>query len=230
LLIALHKDNSMPETVTLPSELWTNTQSRLSQMEAEIAAKNAETQVATTRALLARGETETVLANHRRDLAEANKRAASLAIENTVSKALEGIPMKSAAAASQARELLSRDLVADVGPDGRTFTVRTQAFKPAADHIRETLAQPEWSHFRNDAAGSPANRPTPGVPGAPTQPALPYAQPSNLSEALINDRVAAQAARAEAVAGKSAATNMSMGFGLGNNPARPSTPFGLFGR
>ena len=164
----------MPE---IPDEDLSRMQNRLAELEAFTAQREAAEQAAKARLMLQQGQHEALLATHRQQLDEANKRAAKYAVSTELTRALVAHPLIPRAA-EQLHALLEDECVADPSLDGG-FTVRSKTYESIDKFVASRLEHPHFQHFlrANNRPAAPASH-------------LPQAQttaPTNVTEAILAD-------------------------------------------
>lgn len=155
------------------------------------------------------------------ELAAMRQRVASLEAAETertkaaaVANELAKHDLVSGAAAEQLRELLMPTLDITTAADGRTLVFNKSDYNPLAHVVAETLAKPEYGHYKKQP-GTPAPA-QPGA-GAPRPAAATGSPASNVREILPGETFGAAIVR---VATSKAAAQ-------GDPRLDPSQPFGL---
>jgi hypothetical protein len=203
----------MPEsnhaTVTLTANELSGLQNRLAALESEKAAQAAAAAEANARALLARGEVDAVVSQHRSEREALEKRGQQTAVISELTRALSAHSLQPAAM-GQLQQLLRDDLVAETSQDGG-YRVRTRDYKSVDEFVQNRLGDPAWRHFLRGNGNAPTSAPpqaaNAGIAGLP-------AEPRNLGEACILKHQLNEQALAEKRGGRAANSDMSQAFGL----------------
>jgi hypothetical protein len=202
------------QMVTLPVETVRQYQEQRAQYESMAAQQASEAAAATARAMIARGEIESVVQRTAAEVKTAQQAASRYAASAELSRSLASHQL-APGAAEQLAQLWRDEVRADLGADGN-FAVASKDFRPVADFVAAKLNDPSYAHFKA-TSGHTAPASTPGNPAAPAQPAQPQ-EPKNLGEALIMRAAMERQAREAAQTG-SPGVNPSHGFGgFGSKP------------
>jgi hypothetical protein len=203
-------NNPAQQMVTLPVETVRQYQEQRAQYESMAAQQASEAAAATARAMLARGEIESVVQRTAAEVKTAQQAASRYAASAELSRSLASHQL-APGAAEQLTQLWRDEVRADLDASGN-FTVASKDFRPVADFVAAKLNDPTYQHFRasNGGQSAPANAGTPAAPAPAEQPA----PPQNYGEWILQRAAAAKAAR-DAAAPAHPISDMSKGFGLG---------------
>jgi len=179
------------ETVTLTVDQFQALQRQAAEAESHRQVAAAAAAEAAARLMVSQGRIDALIAEHQRQLTETKQKAAAVAATAALSRELSGYQLQPGAA-EQIASLLGPELSASV--EGDRVEVRTKSYQPVDTFVRETLARPEYGHFLRGGAAPAA----PGRPAAPPAHAVPFAQPRNAGEELVNFHAARKAALPEA--------------------------------
>jgi hypothetical protein len=195
------------QMVTLPVETVRQYQEQRAQFENMAAQQANEAAAATARAMIARGEVESVVQRTAAEVKTAQQAASRYAASAELSRSLASHQL-APGAAEQLTQLWRDEVRADLGADG-SFTVASKDFRPVADFVAAKLADPSYSHFKASSGhAAPANASNPAAPAQPAE----QLQPRNLGEAYLMRALAEKQAR-EAAQTANPTTNPSQGFG-----------------
>jgi hypothetical protein len=211
---------------------YTNSQTRLAELEAAEARRVADAAAAEVRALQAKGhieqafalqrtQAETALTAERERLKQVEDRARRYALDGELARALAGHPLV-VGGAEQLTKLIRHEFT--VEGQGETFVVRSADFRAVPDYVAAVLARPEYAHFlraQNPGGGTGGAQ---GTQAAPTGPAQPTPEPAIAS---MSDYAIWHHKNSVHGAANAAATGGSVIGEDGRQLPRPAAGFGL---
>jgi hypothetical protein len=206
-----------PTTVSIPREQLAQMEADRRQVQELLAQRELDATSANIRAQAAAGQVEQLARSHRQEIEAERNRAAQIAAKAELATALSRQPLLPHAA-EQLTSILGSHISAS--PDGKGgYNVLSKDYRDVSTYVSDTLASPEFSHFRSDVKPqSPVNRPNQPAPETSIE------QPRNFGEALVANYQQQRQATEAANSATDPRMDLSKPMGLG--PARGGPAWG----